>query len=148
MSMAHSACFDEVIEDKNIKKILGKEHSRKLTSFIKLFGKVAEEEGASCVIEYIVEHTTSAVSDPETKDIQKLDALWTDIHKLVKKKTGLDLEVCYHDVDSDGDCYDEVNGLYFAFSHSQLYKPTKAYANLMKLYGEEVVERKFYTIFC
>lgn len=142
--MGNVACFDEVIEAKNIKKILGKEHSRKLTSFIKLFGKVAEEEGASCVIDTIVDHITDSAS----KDIQKLAALWTDINQLVKDKTGLDLDVHYHDSASDGDCYDEVNGLYFAFSHSQLYKPTKAYANLMKLYGEKVVERKFYTIFC
>lgn len=143
--MGNSACFDEVIEDKTIKKILGKAHSRKLTSFRKLFDKVAEEEGADCVHEYIVDHNPNAVHDPYSKDIQKLDALWTDISTLVKEKTGLDLEVCYH---ASEDNYDEVDGLYFAFSTTQLYKPTKAYANLMKLYGEDVVERKFYTVFC
>lgn len=145
MSMGNSACFDEVIEDKDIKKILGKAHSRKLTSFKKLFNKVTAEEGASCVIDYIVDHITGAVCDPESKDLQKLDALWTDIGSQVKAKTGLDLELCYHESE---DSYDEVDGLYFAFSHNQLYKPTKAYANLMKLYGEDVVTRKFYTVFC
>ncbi len=145
MSMGNSACFDEVIEDKNIKKILGKEHSRKLTTFRKLFDKVAEEEGAYCVIDYIVDHVTEAVDDPFSKNIRKLVALWTDISTLVKAKTGLDLAVCYHEFDNE---YDEVDGLYFAFSTTQLYKPTKAYATLMKLYGEDVVERKFYTVFC
>ena len=89
MSMGNSACFDEVIEDKNIKKILGKEHSRKLTSFRKLFDKVAEEEGADCVHEYIVDHNTYAVHDPYSKDIRKLDGLWTVIQRVVKEKTGL-----------------------------------------------------------
>ena len=145
MSMGNSACFDEVIEDKYIKKILGKEHSRKLTSFRKLFDKVAEEEGADCVQEYIVDHNPNAVHDPESKDIRTLGGLWTTIHRVVKEKTGLDLELCYH---SSEDNYDEVDGLYFAFSTTQLYKPTPAYAKLMKLYGEDVVDRKFYTVFC
>ncbi len=145
MSMGNSACFDEVIEDKNIKKILGKEHSRKLTSFRKLFDKVAEEEGADYVLEYIVEHNPTAVNNPESKDIQTLDSLWTDISTLVKEKTGLELAVCYHSSEDD---YDEVDGLYFAFSTTALYKPTKAYETLMKLYGDDVVTRKFYTVFC
>ena len=147
MSMGNSACFDEVIVDNNIKKILGKEHSRKLTSFRKLFAKVAENEGESCVLEYIVDHNPNAVNDPESKDIRKLDGLWADISSQVKAKTGLDLAVCYHNSSEEGDSYDEVDGLYFAFSTNQLYRPTKAYANLMKLYGEDVVDRKFYTVF-
>lgn len=145
MSMGNSACFDEVIEDKNIKKILGKEHARKLTTFRKLFTKVSEEEGAYCVIDYIGDHIIDAVDDPFSKDIRKLDALWSDISKLVKEKTGLELSVCFHEFENE---YDEVDGLYFAFRNAQLYKPTKAYANLMKLYGKDVVNRKFYTVFC
>ena len=147
MSMGNCACFDEVIEDKSIKKILGKAHSRKLTSFRKLFTKVADEEGEYCVIDYLVDHIPSAVSDPESKVIQKLDTLWKSIRSLVKDKTGLDLLVCYHNSTDVGNSYDDVDGLYFAFSHNQLYKPTKVYANLMKLYGDDVVKRKFYTIF-
>ena len=144
MSMGNSACFDEVIEDNYITKILGKEHSQKLTSFRKLFDKVADDEGASCVIDYIVEHCKWAVTDPENKDIQELDTLWTDIRTLVKEKTGLDLDVCYHESEDE---YDEVDGLYFALDTNQLYKPTKEYENLMKLYGKDVVDRKFYTVF-
>jgi hypothetical protein len=49
---------------------------------------------------------------------------------------------------NDGDCYDEVEGLFFDFSNSQLYQPTEAFKKLQKKYGKEVVTRSFYTIFC
>ena len=146
MPMGTSACFDEVIKEKNIKKILG-EHSRKLTSFKRLFAKVAENEGESSVREYLVDHSKNAVSHI-SEDILKLDALWTEIQAKVKEKTDLDLLLCYHNSGDDvGDACDEVDGLYFAFDNSQLYRPTEAFTNLMKLYGKKVVERKFYTVF-
>ena len=53
MSMGNSACFAEVIEPKNIRRILGKEDGRKLTSFIRLFNKLEEDEGASSLIEFL-----------------------------------------------------------------------------------------------
>ena len=147
MPMGSSACFDEVIEDKFIKKILGKDKAKKLNQFKKLFEKLEEDEGASSLIEYLTDGNPNAVSDDEDKNIQKLDSLWTEIKDTVKANTSIDLEVCYHDSD-DGDCYDEVEGLYFAFSHNQLYKPTPALKRLKERFGDEVVERKFYTVFC
>ena len=147
MSMGNSACFAEVIEPNNIRRILGKEDGRKLTSFIRLFNKLEEAEGASCLIEFLTDGIDNAVSDPDGKDLVKLRSLWTDITGKVKDKTGLDLNVDYHDSDSEGDTYDEVGGLYFEFFHAQLYQPTPKFKALQKLYGEDVVKRCFYTVF-
>lgn len=147
MSMGNSACFAEVIEPKNIRRILGKEDGRKLTSFIRLFNKWEEAEGASCLIEFLTDGNDNAVSDPDGKDLGKLRSLWTEITGKVKDKTGLDLDVGFHDSDSEGDSYDEVDGLYFEFSHAQLYQPTPKFKALKKLYGNDVVNRCFYTVF-
>lgn len=148
MSMGNSACFAEVIEPKTIRRILGNlSDGRKLTSFIRLFKKLEEDEGASCIIEFLTDGNDNAVSDPDGKDLAKLRSLWTEIADKVKEKTGLDLNVDFHDSDSEGDNYDEVDGLYFEFYHAQLYKPTPKFEALKKLYGEDVVKRCFYTVF-
>lgn len=147
MSMGNSACFAEVIEPKSIRRILGKEDGRKLTSFIRLFNKWEEAEGASCLIEFLNDGDDNAVSDPDGKDLVKLRSLWTEITGKVKDKTGLDLDVGFHDSDSEGDSYDEVDGLYFEFFHAQLYQPTPKFKALKKLYGDDVVNRCFYTVF-
>ena len=145
MSMGTSACFAEVISEDNIKKILGKK-SRKLTSFIKLFNKLEESEGASCLIEYLVEGNLNAISDPDDKDIKRLDTLWTEIKDTVMLNTSMELIVSYHDKESDGDNYDEVDGLYFEFPHGDLYEKTPAYKRLRERLGDEVVKRCFYTV--
>lgn len=147
MSMGNSACFAEVIEPKNIRRVLGKEDGRKLTSFIRLFNKLEEAEGASCLIEFLTDGNDNVVSDPYGKDLVKLRSLWTEITGKVKDKTGLDLDVGFHDSYSEGDSYDEVDGLYFELSHAQLYQPTPKFKALKKLYGDDVVNRCFYTVF-
>ena len=148
MSMGNSACFSEVIEPKKIRRILGNlEDGRKLTSFIRLFNKLEEDEGASCLIEFLTDGNDNAVSDPDSKDLVKLRSLWEEITGKVKDKTGLDLNVDFHDSDGEGDNYDEVDGLYFEFFHSQLYQPTPELKSLQKLYGDDVVNRCFYTVF-
>ena len=53
----------------------------------------------------------------------------------------------FHDAGDEGDCYDEVDGLYFNVSHRALYEPTKAYKDMMAKFGEDIVERKFYVNF-
>lgn len=148
MSMGNSACFAEVIDPQNIRRILGNsEDGRKLTSFISLFKKLEEDEGASSLIEFLTDGDDNAVSDPDGKDLVKLRSLWTEITGKVKDKTGLDLNVDFHDSDGEGDNYDEVDGLYFEFFHAQLYQPTLKFKALQKLYGEDVVKRCFYTVF-
>ena len=147
MSMGSSAAFAEVVEPETIKKILGKRKEAKLDRFIELFNTLQEGEGASSLIDFVQEGEQNAVSDPEDPELAELDQLWDDIADAVKQKTGLDIYVNYHDAD-DGDCYDEVEGLFFDFNHSQLYQPTEAFKKLQKKYGKEVVTRSFYTIFC
>ena len=76
MSMGNSACFAEVIEPKKIRLILGNlEDGRKLTSFIRLFNKLEEDEGASCLIEFLTDGNDNAVSEPDGKDLVKLRGL-------------------------------------------------------------------------
>ena len=146
MSMGSCAAFAEVVEPENIKKILGKRKAAKIDRFIELFKKLEEDEGASSLIEYLQDGNANVVNDPEDPELVELDQLWTDISDTVKQKTGLDIFVNYHD-DDDGDCYDEVEGLFFDFNTRQLYQPTEAFKKLQKKYGTEVVTRSFYTIF-
>lgn len=147
MSMGSSAAFAEVVEPETIKKILGKRKAAKFDRFVELFNSLEEGEGASSLIDFIQEGEQNAVSDPEDPELAELDQLWDDISDTVKQKTGLDIYVNFHNAD-DGDCYDEVEGLFFDFSNSQLYQPTEAFKKLQKKYGKEVVTRSFYTVFC
>ena len=145
--MGSSAAFAEVVEPETIKKIIGTRKAAKVDRFIELFKKLEEDEGASCLIDFIQEGEQNAVSDPEDPELVELDQIWDDISDTVKQKTGLDIYVNFHDM-NDGDCYDEVEGLFFDFCTSQLYQPTEAFKKLQKKYGKEVVTRSFYTIFC
>ena len=147
MSMGTCAAFAEVIEPKFVKKIVGKKLAPKVTRFIDSFEKLEEKEGASSLIEFL-RGDDGAVTDPQEKSLVKLLAMWVELSNAVFQETGLNLEVDFHDVDNDGDRYDEVDGLFFSFDNFDLYEPTPQFKALQDKLGKDVVERKFYTVYC
>ena len=74
----------------------------------------------------------------------ELKALWDELSVKFKMVTGINLYIDYHDVKGRGDCYDQVNGLYFNFYHTELYQPTKAYKAMIEKFGKDIVEQAFF----
>lgn len=150
MSMGYSACFSEHIENAGLKKILGKTDGRKVNQLLKAIDSVSGNESHSDVVRWLDDDDISFLSDRDavtTKPFIKIKKLWTAIKDKVKAETGLRLYINYHDKDNEGSDYDDVDGVFFDFAHNELYKPTKAFVELRKKFGEDIVTRQFYTEF-
>lgn len=148
MSTGYGANFAETISKENLIKVV--KDKRLVNNFIKKFlnYRFSECETAD------YDELAMTVSGEDIRDIdmdgkpfKALKALWDKIAKKFKEETKIDLYINYHDANDDGDCYDEVNGLFFNFYHSDLYQPTKKYKDMMAKFGEDMVERKFYVIY-
>lgn len=148
MSMGYGANYAETISKENLIKVVNDESL--VNNFINKFTnyRFAECETAD------YDELAITVSGEDIRDIEQdskrfkeLKALWDKIAKKFKDETKLDLYINYHDANDDGDCYDDVDGLYFNFYPCDLYKPTKAYKAMMEKFGEDIVERKFYVTF-
>ena len=148
MSMGYGANFAETISKENLIKVV--KDKRLVNNFIEKFTNYRFAECETADYDELA-MTVSGVDirdiDPESKRFKELKALWDKIAKKFKDETGIDLYINYHDVNDDGDCYDDVDGLFFNFYHRDLYEPTKAYKDMMAKFGEDIVERKFYVTF-
>ena len=149
MSMGYSACFSEHIEDDKLKKVLGTD-AEKLDELKTLIDKLSESESTDSVVRWLDEEDSSYLSDEElveTDDFTRLKTLWTEIMAKVKEETGLHLYINYHDSENNGSSYDDVDGVFFDFHHDALYQPTKAFQDMRKKFGDDIVTRHFYTEF-
>lgn len=61
------------------------------------------------------------VTEEEDKNIQEAFTTMTDAFK---SRTGIDVSLGFHDSDSEGSRYDEVDGAYFALKWSDVYEET------------------------
>jgi methionine synthase II (cobalamin-independent) len=148
MSTGYCANYAETISKENLIKVV--KDKRLVNNFIKKFTnyRFAECETADYdELAMTVSGEDIRDIDQESKRFKELKALWDKIAKKFKDETGIDLYINYHDANADGDCYDEVDGLYFNFYHRDLYKPTKAYKDMMAKFGEDIVERQFFVQF-
>lgn len=148
MSTGFGANFAETISKENLIKVV--KDKRLVNNFIKKF--LNYRFSACETADY--DELAMTVSGEDIRDIdmdgkqfRALKALWDKIAKKFKEETKIDLYINYHDANDDGDCYDEVNGLFFNFYHRDLYQPTKKYKDMMAKFGEDMVERKFYVIY-
>ena len=145
MSTGYGANYAETISKENLIKVV--KDKRLVNNFIKKFTnyRFAECETAD------YDELAMTVSGEDIRDIdqdsKRFKELRDKIAKKFKDETDIDLYINYHDANDDGDCYDDVDGLFFNFCHRDLYKPTKAYKAMMAKFGEDIVERKFYVIF-
>jgi len=75
----------------------------------------------------------------EIEDGDVIEA-WNNLKTSFFLKTGLDLGIGYHDSDNSGDCYDEVNGVYFFVEGC--YQKSPAMEQFEKKYGEGVIAHR------
>ena len=147
MSTGYCANYADTISKKNLIKVV--KDTRLVNNFIKKFTNYRFAECETEDYDKLAMTVSGEYNDQDrdidqdSKRFKELKALWNKIAKKFKDETGIDLYINYHDVNQDGDCYDDVNGLYFNFYQSALYQPTKAYKNMMAKFGD-IVERKFY----
>ena len=148
MSMGYGANFAETISKENLIKVV--KDKRLVNNFIEKFTnyRFAECETADYdELAMTVSGEDIRDMEPKSKRFKELKALWDKIAQKFKDETDIDLYIGFHDAGDEGDCYDEVDGLYFNVSHRALYEPTKAYKDMMAKFGEDIVERKFYVNF-
>lgn len=149
MSMGYGANFAETISIENLTKVVGDKEL--VDSFVEKFNKYhftkGEIENYGDLAQTVSGENPSSGIDPDRKAFKDLKALWDKIAEKFKAETGIDLYIDYHDANDQGDCYDDVDGLYFNISHSALYQPTKAYKTMMKKFGDGIVEREFFVRF-
>ena len=147
MATGYGANFAETISKENLIKVV--KDKRLVNNFIKKFTNYHFSECETADYDELA-ITVSGEDirdiDMDSKPFKELKALWDKIAKKFKEETKIDLYINYHDANDDGDCYDEVDGLFFNFYTSALYKPTKKYKDMMAKFGD-IVERKFYVIY-
>jgi len=129
MGMGCIANFVDVLEDNLIKKICPKEYKEFMSEKLKHDISPAEFEDLSLC-------NKVKKSDP----LYNLCQAYINLCDSFKKKTGLRIELCYHDSDSMGDRYDEVNGEFWAVDG--VYQLTPAGRKYKKY-----IQRKTFVIF-
>lgn len=95
------------------------------------------EFSGSEIVDYLLSEDGGDLCDDDTLTLQLLNATYIALLDAVKTKFGLVMTIGYHDVDSDGDCYDEVDGLYFDADNYYVKNPA--------LTMPDIVQRKAFT---
>lgn len=141
MSMGYCANFAEVIEEKALAAIVGNDANG--VSLVKQLHTLIDDT-FSCEAD-AVDCITYECDDYDEAETQKFIDLLNEIQEKFKQETGLRLELCYHDADNDGDCYDEVEGLYWEVFGCYVKSPELA--ALEQKYGDWIIGRKFFVIY-
>ena len=145
MSMGYGANFAETISKDNLIKVV--KDKKLVNGFVKKFNRyVFTEHETEDLGELAMTLSGEMMYDIDTDRtcFKSLKAMWDKIAGKFKSETGIALYINYHDANNDGDCYDDIDGLYFNFSSRDLYRPTKAYKALKAKFGEDIVERQFF----
>lgn len=127
MGMGHAAAYADVIEANTIKKFCPKE-------FDVFYEKVGDMESDFELFASLAESKDFADYDDDI--VESYNELCNAFHK----KTGLKLNLSFHDSDENGDRYDDINGVYWYVDG--MYQLTPAGKKMQKY-----VERKSFVIF-
>lgn len=143
MSMGYGANFAEVIEEKNVEKIVGNDGKGKslVAKLKKMMGNIFECEYEA--VDYLMDNPPCG--DYDEAKAEKFAELYRTIVEKFKSETGLELELMYHDQDNDGDRYDGVDGLYWEVFGC--YVPSPSLLKLREKFGDDVIERKFFVTY-
>ena len=125
MSMGTSAAYADVIDEKSIKKFCPKEWKA-------LMAEVRDDNDNWALI-------AEGFGYQEERGTAEINEAYYNLCNAFEKKTGLGLGVAYHGED-DGDCYDEVNGIYWYCDG--VYEKTPAGKKM-----DKHIERKFFVCF-
>ena len=144
MSMSYAACFNNVITEENLDKIVGEKLIKKYKEQLKIFDnllRVNDYKLDKIKFNKIKVTSVNEVNfNDQDKEMYELNRTVTKICEKFKEKTGMSLELNYHDSENQGGGYDEGDGLFFILADDELYKPTDNYKKLMENYGEDVIE--------
>jgi len=164
MGMGFSGAYAEVIEDEKLATIAPEAWS----GVLKLLTEDVKDQSWFLTVmaylwmpdQYGVEsidpdwlHPESALLNDEDEDVfnqriteydqafNKLRDDFTEATKVGESK--LELDMGYHNCDSEGDRYDEVDGAYFCVDGC--YAPTPAAAQLLE---NQTIERRWFVVLC
>jgi len=117
MGSGYAACWVDIVEEKFIKKTCPKEWD--------VWERVSAEAGLSSYeLTEIAENVYLNLKPKnEEKKAKAVRMVYLSLFRAFKKKTGLGLELGYHDCDNDGDRYDGVDGFYWSVSNVWQYTP-------------------------
>ena len=126
MGMGYSGCYGDIISDENLEKLC----PETFKAFMESLNENPED----------APHPASSLmfNDGECGEI--ITGTYEALQKDFKTKTGLELNIGYHDADNDGDRYDEVGDVYWTVDGMWQYTPA---GKKMK----DIVERKTWVQF-
>lgn len=131
MSSGYCSSFADTITEEQIKKVVKPKTWKAFIKWVDEKHDGLEAFGSSCRYgEYDVDGIEN--DDP-----------YVDLVKEFEDKTGLNLELGYHNNDDEGDCHDEVNGVYWQTYNA--YQLTPEAKKFQKKFGE--IERKFWVTY-
>lgn len=111
MGMGYGANYADVVDEAFVKETCPDE----LQKFREAFETYQNDPDLSESASYLISEVLDTPESPKT-DSPTLP-MWETYHVLIEKfaqLTGLYLALCYHDSDSEGDRYDDVNGEFWS----------------------------------
>ena len=130
MASGHSAAHADTVNEGFILMHAGAELQAFKASFDAPGAAISSEE----------EFAQKAQREDLDEGSQDQQDLYKTLQETFKLKTGLDLAIRFHDSDNQGDCYDDVNGVFWDVDGVYQYSPA----------GEkfkDFIERKFYVTY-
>jgi hypothetical protein len=128
MGMGYGAAFGEIIQPEDIEKLCPKQWA----AFIKALDETEDGE----TIDSFAQEAMFGENDPEANSA----VVYKQLCEAFEKKTGLSLGVSYHDSESEGSRYDDVDGSYWWVEG--MYQLSPAGKKM-----EKVVQRMFWVNF-
>lgn len=141
MTMGYGSNFALVIEQEKIEAF----NLSSYQEFIQALEKAnvsLEEYGRSTESEDCIYDNNGDALDEDT--MESLDAIYKSFQDEFKEKTGVGIAIRYHDSGNSGDCYDEVDGVFFGLEFSDVYKMTPEAKELQDKTGFDL---KFFVTF-
>jgi hypothetical protein len=133
MGMGYGANFAETVEQDFIKEVC----PEALEAFLGSLDKGSDDDD-----NYLIDLDTFACECACMND----DALnfppYERLCEAFKEKTGIGLNLSYHDVESDGDRYDGVDGVYWSLDFEDVYVMTPAALKIA-----DKIKRQFFVNF-
>lgn len=125
MSMGYGANMEWGIELEDIKKVVPDELQAFLNA-LDNFGITLDDVAHAFTYDEYVDELT------EQQNKEVTDA-WEDLRNAFLNKTMIGLELRYHDSNSQGSCYDDVDGAFFILNWSDVYQWTPEFKMLMQM---------------
>lgn len=124
MSMGYAANQVIVIDEEEIEKL-------NLKTFPKLKEILHSNETSDQDLREILLEG-SYHGEMANERVQEIEKIYLDFVLEFLKTTGVDIFLNYHDSTNDGDGYDEVDGLFFELSFTDIYEETEKAKELRK----------------